>query len=274
MITDRDSEIVALLDDTGGLDAPCLMAIFGLGQTVAYRRLGRLVEHGMVSAARPFSRAPALYLPTHAGLRQVLGRSDLVPPSISSSSYNHQLQVGRVITELEVRGVRWESSRITRRHQHAAREDGDHFRQRRFAVELSWQHRHHLADILMWPSPHALQQDRPVAIEVELTQKTKSRLDEILRGYDLQPDFAGVVYICGGRHAPAAVERAAERARRLSARPIAQTTLETFGTTVMPLSADPWVTRYLTEGPASAIEAYFANAGTRPGGAQLTLLEL
>lgn len=273
MFTDRDAEIVEVLDASGGMDARSLMALLELGQTVAYRRLARLGDLGLVAAVRPFAGSPALYGPTAAGLREVLGREDLSPPSISTVSYNHQLQVGRVIAELERHGVRWESSRVTRRRQLEAHAAGASERARRFSIRLSWQQRFHLPDILIWPSAHAEEHDRPIALEVELTQKTKARLDEILRGYDLSPDFAGVVYICGGRNAQAAVAKAAARSNAQGARPIQIATLSEFGRHVLPASSEPWLDRWLTPGPASALEAYFAHSAPPARGAQLRLLE-
>lgn len=211
MITERDEAMLAAIDNAGGLDLAALQLMFGLARTVAYRRMGRLEDYGMLEAVRPFLRCPAIYVPTRRGLREMLGREDLDPPSVSAGSYNHQLHVGRVIAEIEHHGgVRWQASRTTRRHQKAAEAAGDVLESKRYSIELSWLERSHLPDVLIWPSRTAEETSQPIAVEVELAQKSKSRLDEILLGYSVALDMAGVVYVCGP-HSINAVERAVAR---------------------------------------------------------------
>lgn len=208
MITERDEEFVAAMDATGGLDLPSLQLMFGLPRTQAYRRMARLEQYGMVEAARPFLRCAAIYIPTKRGMREILGREDLYPPSVSAGSYTHQLQVARCIAELDHHGVRWQASRTTRRDQKAATLAGDSAEADRYSITLSWLEQNHLPDILMWPSETAEATEQPIAIEVELAQKSARRLDEILLGYAVALDMAGVLYVCGP-HSIHAVRRAA-----------------------------------------------------------------
>lgn len=48
---------------------------------------------------------------------------------------------------------------------------------------------------------------------MELSVKTKCRLDEILYGYATSLDFAGVLYACGTAGVTSAMTRAIERGR-------------------------------------------------------------
>lgn len=228
MITERDREIVDLLDRAGGLEATSLRLMLGLGHAVVYRRLARLEEYGMVRAARPFRNVPGLYVPTRLGMRELLGLDEgLVAPSISASNYNHEAQVGRVMAQLEVRGVRWETERLLRRRERDARGNGDERLARRYCLRLggvgpSGITRMHRPDALIWREGGG----RPLAVEVELALKTRRRLDEILGSYTLNFDIAGVVYICGP-DSHGAVKRAVERGRH--GRQVTVTTLDSFG---------------------------------------------
>jgi hypothetical protein len=279
MITDRDIEILRMLDETGGLDAPSLQLMFSLSEDMVYRRLRQLRQHGMVEAAQPFYRQPALFLPTLRGLRELLNRDDIVPPSISMTSYNHQLQLGRVLAQLSAHGVAWEASRVTRRNQVEARADGDREGERRYGIKLSWLTRSHLPDALIWTSQAAIDAGRPTALEVELTQKTKARLDDIVLGYDMHPDFAGVVYACGSRPALHAVTRAFDRAKLTGTRPglINITTVDQFGPHFPRLNAEStdaereahvtkrdWLSEYLEPGPTNELERFFVEGPREP----------
>ncbi|MDO9442780.1 MAG: winged helix-turn-helix transcriptional regulator [Beijerinckiaceae bacterium] len=116
MITDRDREIVELLDRSGGLEANSLRLMLGLGRPVVYRRLARLEEYGMVRSARPFRNTRAIYLPTRLGLRELLGLDDTRGAEVTAWSYNHQCQVGERSRSFTRAG--WSGSR------HVGRADG------------------------------------------------------------------------------------------------------------------------------------------------------
>ncbi len=271
MITERDRAIVAMLDETGGLDLPSIQLMFGMARTPAYRRMNRLEQYGMITAMRPFLRSPALYVPTARGLREMLGREDLKAPSVGPGSYSHKVQVAHVLAELEHRGVRWQSERRTRREQKLAELAGDRTESKRYAIELSWLEESHRPDALMWPSPTAEAIEQPVAIEVELAQKSKSRLDEILQGYATSLDFAGVLYVAGPHSLNAvqgAVGRLEERAHiahvvsiyefgphfgppRIGGRPSRKQAVQTEHQAAAPRS---WVDEYLSDGQVSRIE--------------------
>ena len=49
MVTERDRSVVAWVAVIGAVSAQDVMARFGVGRTVAYRRLGRLVDYGLLA---------------------------------------------------------------------------------------------------------------------------------------------------------------------------------------------------------------------------------
>lgn len=225
----------------------------------------RLQEYGMARAVVPFRKMPGLYFPTRRGLRELLGLDDTDPRQITAGSYNHQVQVGRVVAQLHARGVTWESSRGTRRRQRAARQVGNPAAERH-ALDLRSERRSHLPDALIWPSEKSRTVDLPIAIEVELARKTNHRLDEILDGYAYAIGMRGVVYVCGP-HCYGTVLRAVERGDR--GRVVSVTTLHQFGPGIdLPVRpgrparprqsfGSTWIDRYLTPGRGDALEQRF-----------------
>lgn len=200
-----------------------LRMMLGLSHAVAYRRLARLSEYGMVRPEAPFRGSAALFVPTRLGLREVLGLDDAKSPAVSAWSYNHQLHVGRVLAQLHAHGVAWESSRVTRRRRVAAEQAGDLIKSRRLALWLPRSRRTHLPDALIWPSDRSREHDRPIAVEVELAQKSRARIDEILGEYAISIGFRGVVYVCDPNCHRAVLAAATNRPS------VSVTTLDEFG---------------------------------------------
>jgi hypothetical protein len=68
VVTDRDRSVVVWVAVIGAASAPDVMARFGVGRTVCYRRLRALVDHGLLARARLVYGQPALYTATRDGL--------------------------------------------------------------------------------------------------------------------------------------------------------------------------------------------------------------
>ena len=68
MVTDRDRSVVRWVAVIGAASAQDVMARFGVGRTVCYRRLAALVDHGLLSRQRLVYGQPALYTATRDGL--------------------------------------------------------------------------------------------------------------------------------------------------------------------------------------------------------------
>ena len=69
MVTDRDQSVVQWVAVIGAVSAQDVMARFGVGRTVGYRRLRALVDHGLLTRARLVYGQPALYVPSRVGVR-------------------------------------------------------------------------------------------------------------------------------------------------------------------------------------------------------------
>src|SRR4051794_27479642 len=68
VVTDRDRSVVAWVAVIGAVSAQDVMARFGVGRTVCYRRLRALVDHGLIARARLVYGQPALYVATRERL--------------------------------------------------------------------------------------------------------------------------------------------------------------------------------------------------------------
>jgi len=64
VVTDRDRSLVTWAAVIGAVSAQDVMARFALGRTVAYRRLARLVEFGLLARSQLLYGQPALYTAT------------------------------------------------------------------------------------------------------------------------------------------------------------------------------------------------------------------
>jgi hypothetical protein len=64
-----ERSVVAWVGVIGAVSAQEVMARFGVGRTVGYRRLAALVEHGLLSRARLVYGRSALYVTTRGGWR-------------------------------------------------------------------------------------------------------------------------------------------------------------------------------------------------------------
>lgn len=181
------------------------MARFGMGRTVAYRRLAVLCGAGLVARARLLHGQPGLLVATSTGLRAV-GLSPLGVVRVSPASVAHWVastQValmleashgqGRVATVRELRLLESAAGRL-------------------IATARIGQTRVHRPDLVVWG--HAgVGRAGGVAVEVELSEKAPRRLEAILRAWrraSATGVVSGVRYYCSDR-AHRAVVRAVER---------------------------------------------------------------
>jgi hypothetical protein len=100
VVTDRDRSVVAWVAVVGAVSAPDVMARFGVGRTVGYRRLARLVDHGLLTRARLVYGQPALYTATREGLAWA-GLSQLDPARIGVATSRHWAVCARLAVQLE-----------------------------------------------------------------------------------------------------------------------------------------------------------------------------
>ena len=88
MITNRDIEIVDWIGRLGAADPGHVMARFGMGRTVTYRRLAALEAAGLIERSRLLHAQSGLNTATRAGLR-LCGLEDLGLARVSAASVAH-----------------------------------------------------------------------------------------------------------------------------------------------------------------------------------------
>jgi hypothetical protein len=215
--TERDREIVDWISRLGGAGAEQVARRFGMGRSRGYARLGQLVADGLLEHRQLLHRQPGLYLATAEGLRwcglQRLGVHRVGPGGFEHAwqlataavALHEQLFAWRILGEREIRAEENDSDELLASVKLGELPDG------RAAL-----HRPDLALI----SPEG----RVVAVEVELSIKSRRRLPAICRGYARARQIDRVYYLA--TPAPArAVARAMGEVRgedRISVLPLDQ----------------------------------------------------
>jgi hypothetical protein len=203
MQTSRDAEIVAWIGRLGAVGAEHVMGRFGMSRSMAYHRLGlltkdRLLEHNTVLFGRP-----GMYSATREGLRW-RGIDRLGAFRVGPGAFEHAWQVARVAVELHQAMPGW--GVLSEREVRSVESDGEGL----FASaqvgggERRGVHRPDLA--LLSPDGDV------VAVEVELSIKSSSRLAAICRGWARARHIDGVCYLAAPGPARA-VERAVSATR-------------------------------------------------------------
>jgi hypothetical protein len=198
-ITERDVALVGWIARWRFASVPQVRARFGLGQSVAYRRLGQMAEMGCLEFRRLFVGRPGVYTVTDVGLG--LCEVDLPRVGVDLRTYRHDSALVDLATTLELRGLEVLSERELRRAdagttrpRHAVLLGGD---------QADGRPRRHYPDMVVGSEEGGAR----FGVELELTAKRTSRLREILLAYRRASHLAAVVYY---------VEQAAVR-RRLEA---------------------------------------------------------
>jgi hypothetical protein len=200
VVTDRDRSVVAWIGVVGAASAQDVMARFGVGRTVGYRRLRALVDHGLLTRSRLVYGQPALYVATRDGLGWA-GLSPLDPARVGVATTRHWAVCARLAVMLEraercevwgeprLRAAELETERSVASAEMGRMPDG--------------RPRLHRPDLVLFPPDPAL----PVAVEVELSVKAARRLEGICRAWARCRLISEVRYF-----APAHVARAVSRA--------------------------------------------------------------
>jgi transposase len=199
VVTERDRSVVAWIAVIGAVSAHDVMARFGVGRTVAYRRLARLVNQGLLTRARLVYGQPALYTATREGLAWA-GLSQLDPARVGVATTRHWALCSRLAVQLErVERVEvWGEPRLRA----AELEAGGAVASARLGDLPDGRPRLRRPDLVLFPAV-AL----PVAVEVELSVKASRRLQAICRAWARCRIVSEVRY-----YAPAHVARAVSRA--------------------------------------------------------------
>jgi hypothetical protein len=173
-ITAREVQILHFINEFGFCEMPYIQRQFGLKKARSYQLITRLIDMGLVLHERVFHSRHGLYRLTKKGAAYTqLPELAKVPVG----NYEHQLMI--IDVYLKLKSLYPDATWISERK----------LEHDKFSAGLG--QRGHLADgILVMPD------QTKMAIEVELTQKGKNRLGQILKGYSSQFDFTEVWYYC------------------------------------------------------------------------------
>jgi hypothetical protein len=164
----------------GAVKAQDVMAKFGIGRTVGYRRRRALVDHGLLSRARLVYGQPALYVATREGLAWS-GLSQVDPVRVGVAAARHWALCARLAVVLARReGLEvWREPRLRA----AEREADGPIPSAQLGSLPDGRPRLRRPDLVLLPPDPAL----PVTVELELSVKGARRLEAICRAWAL-PD--------------------------------------------------------------------------------------
>jgi hypothetical protein len=201
MLTVRDGELVEWLGRLGAAGVEHVMARFGMGRTVAYRRLAACVQAGVIERARLVHGEPALYVATRLGLAYT-GLSQLEVCRVSVASVSHWRACADVALQLAGEG----RVRSVRELRVAERDAGRPIASAIIGELPGGGAKLHRPDLVLRAPDGST-----IAVEVELAVKGATRLERILRGYAHNRQLTGVRYYASPQAA-----RAVRRASRLA----------------------------------------------------------
>jgi DNA-binding MarR family transcriptional regulator len=200
----REREIVRWVARLGAVSVGQIGRRFGVGRSVAYELVRRLVTGGLLERTQTLAGDPTLISATTAGIAYAgLG---LPPATIRIGEVDHWLACADVAIELERRfGA---ESVLTDR-------------ELRFEEQLT---RKPIASAklgetrngywrLHYPDLAVVKDGSSTAYEVELTPKSRRRLETILRAWRRARHVERCIYLCPAGPTPQAVEVAIKRVR-------------------------------------------------------------
>jgi hypothetical protein len=205
VITARDLEVLDWLARVGAAEPGQVMARFGMGRTVAYRRLAVLCGASLVARTRLLHGRPGLLVATTVGLRAA-GLSALGPARVSPASVAHWVASTHVALALEAAHGRGRVATV-RELRLAESEVGRLIASARIGATKM-----HRPDLVVW-GDSGVGRVGGVAVEVELSEKAPRRLEAILRAWRRATAtgvVSGVHYYCSAR-VYGGVVRAVER---------------------------------------------------------------
>ena len=201
-LTHRDLEIARWIGRLRFAEARQVARRFGMDERNAYRRLAGLVSLSLLEHRRVFHGVPGIYMATHRGLEAAGLR--LPTPRLDVRTYAHELAAATLLIDLEHEFGK--AAVLTERE--LRHRDSGVPAEPRYGVFLGAQRTRrglHFPDLAVERI-----EERPLAIELELTAKGRTRLEAIVSAYVRARQIASVRYYL----APAArkgVERAVER---------------------------------------------------------------
>ncbi len=173
-LTKRDRDILCFINEAGICVMPQIQREFNLRFPRSYQVIKRLIESGYILHEQLFKHKYGVYYLTKKG-----AKNTPLPPiaGISLGGYKHQLLITDIRQKLcfNYSDATWISER--------------YLKQQKFYYGVGKVK--HIADGIL-----ILQDDRKIAIEVELSLKSKYRLQTIFESYGGQLDIEEAWYFC------------------------------------------------------------------------------
>ena len=207
-LTERDQQVLSFLAEHRLALPPHVAVLLGTSARAATARLNKLANAGLLKCRPGFPGEPRWYQITDDGLAFI--GSSLAPPRADLRTYEHD--VGVAWLWLAARGGTFGPlqeivGERRLRSSDGSREPGAE----PLAVRLGGfgphgRERLHYPDLVLRTAD-----GRRVALELELTPKSRTRLETILAGYGADPRFDGVVYLVESTSVARSVQAAARR---------------------------------------------------------------
>lgn len=200
----RDWEIVRWVGRMGAVTLDQLRLRFGLGRTVAYRRVAACVDGELLERVDLLRGQPALIRATRRGLRLTglpLGVAQAPPELVG-----HWIACGWVALSLELEFGE-QALRSEREIRRAERWEGRAIASAKLGENPDGSDRLHLPDLAV------VAEHSTLAIEVELTAKAPKRLEAIVRAWRRARWLAGARYYVSAGPTRRGVDRAVESMR-------------------------------------------------------------
>jgi len=207
-LTDHDLELLAFLAEHRLALPAHVAALLRTSAAAASTRLNKLADTGLVKRQAPFPGEPHSYQITRTGLAYI--GSHLPTPRVDVRAYEHD--VGVAWLWLATRGgtfgpVQERTGERRLRSDDGARDpDAEPVGVRLGGFGPHGRERLHYPDLILRTAD-----GRRVALELELTPKSRTRLETILAGYGADPRFDGVVYLVQSATVARGVQAAARR---------------------------------------------------------------
>lgn len=207
-LTDIDLELLGFLAEHRLALASHVAVLLGASAPAATARLNRLDRAGLLTRRDAFPGEPRSYQITRKGLA-IIG-SALPPPRVDLRAYAHDVGVAWLWLAART-GTFGPLQEITGERRLRSTDGALEPAAEPLAVRLGGfgprgRERLHYPDLVIRTA-----NGRRIALELELTQKTRSRLETILSGYGADPRFDGVVYLAQSPAVARAVQAAARR---------------------------------------------------------------
>jgi hypothetical protein len=209
VVTDADRAVLEFLAEHRFARTNQVAALLGVASGTAGRRLSRLRADGYVESDGIYFRQPNHHLISRRGLAVLHSR--LPPPKLDQAAYRHD--VGLAWVWLAARAGAFGSLQAIHSEREMRSEDGRAADgEERFALQAAGFGRSggrltHYPDLLLETAG-----GHRVAVELELTGKSRARLEGIMRRYVAEPRIDAVLYIVDDARVAREVRNAAVRA--------------------------------------------------------------